>query len=285
MRQGSQSVLCRPALARDTAQALGMVKGIWQGEDYIPQVWNSWLEDERGLLAVAELAGQVVGLGHLADMGLGEGWLEGLRVAPQFQGRHFGSHLHEYFVGRWQSSDLTVVRLATNVSRVEVHRMCERTSFRRVGEVVFHRAPALPGPHELEPFRGDPTEPADTLRQRGTCRLTQGLMDLGWEFVQMTPLRLERGEALRLWRWRGGEGWLVTNSNDPGSDEELTLTAAHAEDLTALFLDVRRLAAAQGATEVHWLAPKDAGILGALGEAGYDSGGDDGGLFIYERWR
>lgn len=285
MKQDSHSILCRPALARDTVQALGMVKHIWQGDDYVPQVWDSWLHDESGLLAVAELAGQVVGLGHLADMALGEGWLEGLRVAPQFQGRHFGSHLHDFFVERWLSSNLSVVRLATNRRRVEVHRMCERTGFQRVGEVVFCKASALPGQHELRPFKGDPAEPADVLRDRGTCRLTQGLMDLGWEFVRMTPRRFDLGNALRLWRWRQGAGWLVTNSNDPNSDQELTLAAAFAEDLSSLFLDVRRLAAAQGAVEVHWLAPDNEEILGALGEAGYDSSVDEDTLYVYERSR
>lgn len=285
MKPSAQSALCRPALARDRAQALAMVKNIWQGGDYVPQVWDSWLTDESGLLAVAELAGQVVGLGHLADMGLGEGWLEGLRVAPPFQRRHFGSHLHDYFVGRWLLSELSVVRLTTHQSRVEVHRMCERTGFQRVGEVVLHKAPALSGRHELEPFDGDPSEPAGTLRRDGTCRWTQGLMDLGWEFVQMTPARMESGDTLRLWQWRGGSGWLVTNSDDPGKEDELTLAAAWADDLSPLFLDVRRLAAAQGSAEVQWLAPKEAQTLGALMEAGYDSMGDEGTFYIYERWR
>ena len=49
------TVVCRPALAKDTEEVMELCSHIWDGGDYIPQVWDEWLADPDGLLGVAEL--------------------------------------------------------------------------------------------------------------------------------------------------------------------------------------------------------------------------------------
>ena len=45
-------VACRPARQSDTVDVMELTRTIWEGEDYVPQVWASWLADRRGRLAV-----------------------------------------------------------------------------------------------------------------------------------------------------------------------------------------------------------------------------------------
>lgn len=91
---------------------LELTKTIWEGEDYVPQVWDDWLADPHGQLSVAEIGGRVVGLGKLTRLAPGEWWLEGLRVDPQWQGRGIGRALHEYHVGLWRKmGDSSALRL------------------------------------------------------------------------------------------------------------------------------------------------------------------------------
>jgi hypothetical protein len=80
-------VTCRPAQVDDTPDVLELTHTIWEGEDYNPQVWQDWLADTQGLLAVAEHDGRVLGLGKLTCLAAGQWWLEGLRTHPEFERR------------------------------------------------------------------------------------------------------------------------------------------------------------------------------------------------------
>lgn len=111
---------------------MAFLAGMGEGEDYGPRVWDSWLTGEQGVLAVGRRRGQVVVQGHLMDLGQGGWWLEGLRVRPEVQGQGIGSHFHDYVVERWLGTAGRVVRLATKIERMAVHRMCQRTDFERV---------------------------------------------------------------------------------------------------------------------------------------------------------
>jgi hypothetical protein len=63
-------VICRPALPKDTGAVLEFTRHIWEGEDYIPEVWSEWLADHQGLLATAEYSGSVAGLCKLSQLDL-----------------------------------------------------------------------------------------------------------------------------------------------------------------------------------------------------------------------
>src|SRR5690242_14867206 len=61
----SPQVVCRPALPSDAPAVLEFTKFIWGGHDYIKYVWDDWLADPHGILAVAEYAGRAVALGKV----------------------------------------------------------------------------------------------------------------------------------------------------------------------------------------------------------------------------
>jgi GNAT superfamily N-acetyltransferase len=130
------TVVCRPALPKDTQQVLDLTRQIWEGEDYVPYVWEEWLSDYEGMLSVVEYGGRVIGLGKLSLLAPGQWWLEGLRIHPEFQGRGIGSHLHNYLIERWLKIGDGVIRLVTGSSRLAVHHMSERTGFKKIGELT-----------------------------------------------------------------------------------------------------------------------------------------------------
>jgi GNAT superfamily N-acetyltransferase len=278
-------ILCRPAGQADTSQAIRMVASIWQGEDYVPQVWDSWLADGDGLLAVAEWHGRLAGFGHLADLGWGEAWLEGLRVAPDLQGQGIGSSLHEYFVARWLERGFSVVRLLTHERREAVKAMCTRTGVEPVARVRFRRGFARQGRHGFVESAVNNKEALRQLAAEGTPHFCSGLMDLGWELAEMTRQRLQSTGGMRLWSWRNGRGWLITRSKEDGSDPALTLCAAAGEPFAELMVECSHLAHDLGAEEIHWLVPEWAKLIQALDMAGF---GDDQEIeifIVYERRR
>lgn len=282
-------MLCRPAHPRDRQPVMEFLQDIWEGRDYVPEVWDQWLLEEPGLLAVAERNGEIVGQGHLLDLGFGEWWLEGLRVRPSAQGQGIGSHLHDYFVERWLETGDAVVRLATHVHRESVHKMCERTGFNRIsGFVLITAEPLEDG--EASAFQSAADEPVEALvdRLRGSETVTAlgGLMNLGWRFARLQPDRLVGDKAPSRWRWRSGEGLLIVLRSrlDPDASVEVSALDAAQGEIPQLLLDLRRWAATQQVDEVVWLAPMEAPYPDLVRAAGFEVDEEDR-LYLYERLR
>ncbi len=268
---------------------MAFLQDIWEGRDYVPEVWDEWLLREPGLLAVAERGGEIIGQGHLLDLGLGEWWLEGLRVRPDVQGQGVGSHLHDYFVDRWLASGGSVVRLATHLDRKAVHAMCERTGFQRKTEFVLALGEPLQDGEkpEFQSAADEPVEAAvDRLRQAESTQALSGFMNLGWRFARLQPDRLVGERAPSRWRWRGGAGLLLVMAGDTESGDEVEVAALDVAgaDLPEMLKDLRRWAAQNQVEEVAWLAPAGEPYEKSAIEAGFAIE-EEHRLYIYERVR
>ncbi len=53
----------RPARPEDRGDMEAICAQVWEGRDYVPEVWDAWLADPHGQLSVVELRGRVVALG------------------------------------------------------------------------------------------------------------------------------------------------------------------------------------------------------------------------------
>jgi GNAT superfamily N-acetyltransferase len=190
------TVVCRPALPKDTQEVMDLTGLIWEGEDYIPYVWEEWISDYYGMLAVAEYGGRVVGLGKLSLLAPGQWWLEGLRVHPEFQGRGIGSHLHDYLIKHWLKVGDGVIRLTTNVNRLTVHHMSEQSGFRRISEISPFKAQAMDKSSDaFLLLDSSEVQKAVTFALGSeSVRASMDLMDLGWKWATINAHNL--GEAV-----------------------------------------------------------------------------------------
>ena len=101
-------------------------------------------------------ARHVVGIAKVSPVFPGQWWLHGLRVDPDHQGLKIGSHLHDYSNAWWLRHGDGVIRLLTSTQRVQVHHLCERTGYTRVGEIAQYR-------RELTDTAASPRCPAATF--------------------------------------------------------------------------------------------------------------------------
>jgi GNAT superfamily N-acetyltransferase len=285
----SSALVCRPARATDTPAVLEICSHIWEGEDYIPEVWEDWLADPLGLLAVAEWEGRVVGLGKLTRILPGSWWLEGLRIHPDFAGRGFASRLYGYLHDHWLSHGDGVIRLTTYSENAPVHRMCARMGYAKIAEFTPYQAPPAaglqPSPFSRLTEAQLPTALA-TARSSESMALCRGLIDLDWTWGDLNPGHLlETAQQGLLWSWRGGEGILAARVNThPGQSEALYagIIACSLSNLGQLLLDFRRLAGALGYPGAGWCSPLNPEVIAALSQAGYTRYWDEGSLYLYE---
>jgi GNAT superfamily N-acetyltransferase len=282
-------VTCRPARLEDTPDMLELTRTIWEGGDYVPQVWQDWLADPQGILAVAEYAGRVLGLGKLTRLAAGQWWLEGLRTHPEYEGHGIATSLHAYLVDTWLRDGDGTLRLATASFRKAVQHLCERSGFTKAAEFSPFRAPAQTGSHRVfQPIKADQAAAAlASLRASPTLALCSGLIDLGWEWctpmIQHLAEGARRGEA--FW-WREERGFILTRHDEDDDNEGLLLSiqtlACRIEDLPALLNDAQFLAMQFGYPSIEWRAPLQPAALAALGRAGFERGWDAS-VYIYAR--
>ncbi len=280
-------VACRPARPEDTTDVMELTRNIWEGQDYVPQVWDEWLADRDGLLAVAEYTGRVIGLGKLTRIAPEEWWLEGLRTHPDFEGRGVAASLHDYILQTWAENGKGVLRLATASFRVQVQHLCDRTGFKKVAEFTPYQAPASQARTDaFQPLNPqEAPEALDFILASPSLALSAGLMDLGWQWA--IPATQHILAAVRLghaWWWQGRGGLLVTREDDEDGKDYfpvIQLAACPLEAISGLLSDYRRLAAAMGYPRARWMAPLDPRLLPALESAAFLRDWDAS-VYVYE---
>ena len=143
----------------------------WGGEDYLARVFNGWLGDN---FYVLELDGKVVGTAKLTTLPCKVGWLEGLRVHPDYRGRGFGRMLHSFMLelGRnlAEEGKIEALEFATYFLNKESISMAESTGFQVRAKFFVMGAPA--GETE-EPFVVEPS----------ISDITLGTLPVGWRFL------------------------------------------------------------------------------------------------------
>ncbi|MFC1878843.1 GNAT family N-acetyltransferase [Chloroflexota bacterium] len=283
-------VVCRPGREIDTGDMIELTSTIWNGDDYVPKTWADWLADERGLLAVAEYQGRVLGLGKLSRLTEDAWWLKGLRVHPAYEGRGIASQLNQYMMAYWLQHGCGTIRLATSAKRVQVHRLCRRHSMKKILELTWFVSIPLAQAISITPFQ--PVTPAQTdqavrfAQNSQTLELTGGLMDLIWQYAPPAATLLAEdikdGRAF-WWRRRAGLLSLINEPDEHGiSTATIKLLAGKRADLPAILQDFHRLASAQAYPQAGWMAPFRDDIIQVLNETGFERSWDSS-LYLFAR--
>lgn len=280
-------VVCRPALPKDTQQVMDLTRLIWEGDDYVPYVWEEWLSDYNGMLVVAEYGGRVVGLGKLSELAAGQWWLEGLRVHPDFQRRGIGSHIHNYLLEQWLINGDGVIRLTTGSTRLAVHHISERSGFKKIGEFTPFKAAVMDeSSNDFILLRLDEVSQAvDFAINSESLEKSKGLMDLGWRWLVMNTQTLsEATEQQRAWWWREGEGLLAIWEQDWEEETSAVLmfAACKLKRITEMLVDFRKLAASMGHDWAAWFAPPQGDLVPLIEEADYKRDWEDA-VYVFER--
>jgi GNAT superfamily N-acetyltransferase len=259
----------RPARPDDRAPVFEMVKTIWEGNDYIPDVWDEWQADPSGPLLVGELDGLVVALAKLSGIGPGEDWFHGLRVDPQQRGRGFARQMLGRCIELSRGHGARTLRYLTDEDNPTMHRLADDLGLRLAYAPRWHHASVSVGSPRaiaLPPKRLDVL--LDDLARSDLLSRSAGMYFLNWRNLDLTAARLrahlERDEVLAL---PGEDSWAIVAPRDEGG-----LQLAHVEGTLP---GIERLCAALRIGDkaedkpLQALIPPDAACLPALLAAGF----------------
>lgn len=82
----------------DYDDILDISNGIWDGADYIPMIFNKWVDDKEGyFMGVEDIAlKKIVAVGKYSVYPERMGWFEGLRVHKDYRGQGLADMIHIY---------------------------------------------------------------------------------------------------------------------------------------------------------------------------------------------
>ena len=123
------SVVLRKARVEDKARVLQVEAKSTPNLRYLGAVFEHWVHDQVGELLVAELDGEMVGVGKLTQVPDDSAWLEALRVIPEAQGRGIGKRFYERFFEIAHAQQIPAMRMYTGVRNTVSKGLAERFGF------------------------------------------------------------------------------------------------------------------------------------------------------------
>jgi len=127
----------RPLRQDDIDDVLAISKHIWNGHDYVPGVIETWLKDSDSYTIGVEVDGNLVGISNLRSIENGKtGWMEGLRVHPDYRGQGYANLLTDGLVEHAISVGVPRLRYTTVVENKASMALAERAGLEEVFRMI-----------------------------------------------------------------------------------------------------------------------------------------------------
>lgn len=127
----------RPVKIEDRARISEISSKIWDGYDYIPSIFDKWIED-KGEFSALLIDDLIVGFAKISVLKERVLWLEGIRVDQDLKGKGYGKILAQYQIQLAKKMGFDKLELATFVDNVESLSIIERQGFERVSSYKFY---------------------------------------------------------------------------------------------------------------------------------------------------
>jgi GNAT superfamily N-acetyltransferase len=136
------AIMIREARPSDKEPLMAFIKDVWGGHDYIPHVWDSWIDDRAAKMYVVEVDGKQVGMSRIRVLPDGIGWLEGARIHPEYRGLGLASMAGRYIMRKWRDEKgLVTYRLTSGSYNKSAHRQVAKMGFGEISRVSVYGAP------------------------------------------------------------------------------------------------------------------------------------------------
>lgn len=160
----------REARDEDIKDVSGFATDTWDGWDYVPDVWDDWLDE--GVTLVAETDDGVVGVLHATTRG-DEAWLEGMRVAEDARREGVATALMEETLDRLADEGAEVARCMAFDDNQPALELLESLGFERATTVHHARGFGFPYGTQIEEANYD--DSLEALRDTDAFDAVDGL--------------------------------------------------------------------------------------------------------------
>jgi len=129
----------RPLKESDKADVLEIASKTWDGHDYLPYFFDAWINDKNSHTAAIEKDGHVIALANLRVIENGRtGWMEGLRVHPDYRGQGLASILTHHVVNLAKKIPVERIRYTTAIGNETSLHLGEEVGMKRKFDLAVH---------------------------------------------------------------------------------------------------------------------------------------------------
>ena len=123
----------RKLIETDREDISEISRHVWDGNDYLPAVAEEWLKDPKCHFFGVEVDGHIVAVGNLRLIEDGQtGWMEGLRVHPEFRGKGFANEITQHLVTEAEHLGVRCLRYTTADENIASLKLAKMAGFSRL---------------------------------------------------------------------------------------------------------------------------------------------------------
>jgi len=127
------SAMVRKVRASDRKDILEISSKIWGGHDYLPSVIDEWLKNTKCHTYGVEVDDRLVAIGNLRLVDRNRtGWMEGLRVHPDYRKRGYADMLTQHFLNLGLTLQVRQLRYTTGGNNRISLKLARKTGFKRM---------------------------------------------------------------------------------------------------------------------------------------------------------
>jgi RimJ/RimL family protein N-acetyltransferase len=124
----------RKARASDREAVFKFCEKTWSWGDYIPEVWDKWLNEKSGRVFIATIDEVPVGITHLSIDKPHEIWLGGARTDPNYRRRGVATAITKKCLDYAKQRGAKVARLATESNNIAAQAVIQKLGFKPIAE-------------------------------------------------------------------------------------------------------------------------------------------------------
>lgn len=118
----------------DYNDILDISKNIWEGTDYLPQVFHKWVDEKKGCFLGLIENNKVVAVGKYTVFPDNQGWLEGLRVHIDYRGKKYARAISDKLFNMakedLENNEITKIGMCTHKDTLASIKMMQEKNFR-----------------------------------------------------------------------------------------------------------------------------------------------------------
>lgn len=181
----------RKVRASDRQDILEISSKIWGGHDYVPSVIGEWLKNPKCHTYGVEVDNHLVAIGNLRLTDRNQtGWMEGLRVHPNYRKRGYADMLTQNFLKLGSTLKVRQLRYTTGGNNRISLRLARRAGFKRMFKMTAFWHENLEKTVKLKKTRGSVIEitpkEAHDLVQTSICMIPQNVLIYDWKAINAT---------------------------------------------------------------------------------------------------
>ena len=124
--------MIRKIESSDKKEVLQISSQIWEGEDYITDIFDEWVKGENSIFAGYWEDNKLIGFGRMQFLTPTDVWLEALRKDPQTKIKGVGYKIALYYLEQLKGKKIDSVRFSTYFGNIASIKLNENLGFNKV---------------------------------------------------------------------------------------------------------------------------------------------------------